>query len=147
MVMNGVAVDNAVEGDAGLARDHAVGYFVKIGYALVDRTDERVHLKFTGSWFTTDPEKHTHHAYVSARDGVLHFELTTGIVASYWTESDRKMADERAEHAVQAARRAMGGGYRDPMGEDPPMHACPFCGKINLVSAPACTVCGAATKR
>lgn len=147
MTMNGVAIDKPYDGDPDLGRDHAVGYFVKIGYAVVARSGEGVHLKFTGRWFTSDPEQHTNHAYVSARHGTLHFELTTGIVASYWTESDRKMADDRAERAVQAARRAQGGGYRDPGGEDPPMRACPFCGKINLVSAPACTVCGAATAR
>ena len=91
--MNGVEIEKPYDGDPAEGRDHAVGYLVNIGYAVVDRNDQRVHLKFSGSWLTSDPEQHTHHAYVSARAGALRFEMTTGIVASYWTEADRKWAD------------------------------------------------------
>lgn len=139
MTMNGVEVEKTCDGDPDHARDVAAGYLIKIGYALVERTEKRVHLKFNGRWFTTDPEEHTHHAYVSARPGVVHFEFTTGIVASYWTEKDRKMADDRAEAAVRSARQ-QGGSYRE---SEEAMRACAYCGKINLVDAARCSCCGA----
>jgi hypothetical protein len=143
MTINGCEFDKPCSGDPRHNRDAAAGYLVKIGYALVERSDRRVHLKFQGRWFTTDPEEQTHHAYVSAREGSLHFEFTTGIIASYWTEADRKMADDRAEAAARAARPSEGGGDYRGTADDPPMAACPYCGKINLVSAPSCTCCGA----
>lgn len=143
MTINGVEIEKACEGDPAHVRDVVAGHLIKLGYALVERNDKRVHLKFSGRWFTTDPEEQTHHAYVSTRPGVVHFEMTTGIVASYWTDADRKMADDRAEAAVHAARAPAGGDpYR---ASEPAMRACPYCGKINLVSAPRCTCCGATT--
>ncbi|MBK7397343.1 MAG: hypothetical protein IPJ34_13865 [Myxococcales bacterium] len=145
MTLNGCEFDKACEGDPDVVRDAAVGYFVQIGYALEKRTDAKVHLKFDGTWFTTAPEKHTHHVYVAARAGGLHFEFTTGIVASYWTESDVKFAEGRADAAVRAARGflANGGDYRGSDAE--PMVACRYCGKISLQSLGHCTCCGAKT--
>lgn len=142
MTINGVEFEKPCDTAPEDARDLAAGYLVKLGYALVDRSDTRTHLKFSGRWFTTDPEQQTHHTYVSARPGALHFEFTTGIIASYWMDRDREMADERAEAAARAARGGLRGDYRTP--EDTvPMKPCTFCGKINLASAAHCSVCGA----
>lgn len=145
MTLNGCEFDKACAGDPDVVRDAAVGYLVQIGYALEKRTDAKVHLKFDGSWFAKSPEKHTHHVYVSARNGGLHFEFTTGIVASYWTESDVKFAEGRADAALHAARGflANGGDYRSSDAE--PMVACKYCGKISLQSLGHCTCCGAKT--
>jgi hypothetical protein len=139
MTLNGVSFDKPCAGDPDEARDRAAGYLVQLGYALVERNAQRVHLKFSGRWFTTDPEEQTHHAYVSAVPGSLHFEFTTGIVASYWTDADRSMADDRAERAARAARAA--GDYRGSPG-DVPLPACAYCGKKNPEGA-SCSVCGA----
>ncbi len=138
MTINGVQIDKLVSGDPSEARDCAAGYLVQLGYELVGRNAERVHLKFSGRWFTSDPEEQTHHLYVVATPGTLHFEFTTGIIASYWTDRDQAMADERAEAAARAARRVLE-GYRGSAEE---MHACAYCGKKNPLGAP-CTVCGA----
>ena len=144
MTINGVSIEKTCEGAVADVRDRAAGHLVKQGYSLVERTEKRVHLKFTGRWFTTDPEQQTHYAYVSAAPGKLHFEFTTGIVASYWTDADRKMADDRAEAAARAARTG-GDGYRDADG--PAMVPCAFCGKINPADAAQCSCCGAAPRR
>ena len=145
MTMNGCEFEKPCDGDHAVARDVAAGYLVKLGYALEGRDEGRVHLKFHGEWFTTAPERVTHHVYVTSRPGALHFEFTTGIVASYWTEHDRAFADERAEAAARAAR-STGGDYRTAAAEGPAMEPCRYCGKINLASAPACSCCGAATR-
>jgi hypothetical protein len=137
--MNGVSFDTPASGDPEEARDRAAGYLVQLGYALVHRNAERVHLKFSGRWFTSDPEEQTHHAYVSAKPGSLQLEFTTGIVASYWTDADRKMADDRAEGAARAA--SVAGDYRGSAREAP-MPACACCGKKNPEGA-SCSVCGA----
>lgn len=142
MTLNGCEFEKACVGDPDAARDGAVGYLVKIGYRLESRSSKRVHLKFEGSWLTTDIERHTHHVYVSARPGVLHFEFTTGIVASYWTEPDVAFAEARADRATRAAQVLVGGDYRGV--DDEPMEPCRYCGKINPTAARACSCCGAA---
>jgi len=142
MTINGCEIEKECDGDPEAMRDAAVGYLVKIGYELKGRTAKRVHLKFDGTFLTTKPERVTHHVYVSSRPGYLHFEFSTGIVASYWTEADRAFAEARASAAVRAADALVRGDYRTPA--DEPMAACRYCGKINLASAAACTCCGAA---
>lgn len=147
MTLNGCDFDLPCAGDPDLVRDAAVGHFVKLGYELKGRTAKRAHLKLDGSLFATSAERHFHHVYVSASAGTLHFEFSTGIVASYWTDKDVAFARARAEAAVRAAEgHARGEPYR-AAAEDEEMDPCPFCGKINLRTAPACTVCGAATRR
>lgn len=143
MTINGCEVEKACEGEPDLVRDAAVGYLVKLGYTLKGRSAKRVHLKFDGTFFTTKPERITHHVYVSASHGKLHFEFSTGIVASYWTDADVAFADARATAAARAASAFVAGDYRSP--GDEPMVSCRFCGKISLESAPACDCCGAAS--
>lgn len=143
MTINGCEVEKACDGDPELVRDAAVGYLVKIGYKLKGRSAKRVHLKYDGTLLTTNPERLTHHVYVAASHGKLHFEFSTGIVASYWTESDVAFAEARASAAVRAASAFVVGDYRSPAEE--PMAPCRFCGKISLASAPACDCCGAAS--
>jgi hypothetical protein len=142
MTINGCEVEKNCEGDPEIVRDAAIGYLVKLGYKLKGRTAKRVHLKYDGTLLTTKPDRLTHHVYVSASDGKLHFEFSTGIVASYWTEADVAFADARAAAAARAASAFVVGDYRSPV--DEPMMSCRFCGKISLESAPACDCCGAA---
>lgn len=141
MTLNGCEFDKPCEGDPAVLRDATAGYFVKLGYELKGRTDKRVHLKFDGSFFGTNPETHSHHVYVTAKPGAIHFEFSTGIVASYWTEKDVVWASGRADAAVRAAQGHLkGADYRSA---EEPMDPCPYCGKINVRTLPACTACGA----
>lgn len=142
--MNGCEFDKPCDADPEIARDAAVGYLVKLGYAVEKREPGRVYLKFQGSWLTSDPERHTHYLWVTSKPGALRFEFTTGIVASYWTEKDRKFAEERAEAAASAARaHGREADYRNAPHEAHAMVSCRYCGKINLVSAGECSCCGA----
>ena len=145
VTINGCEFDLECPGEPAAARDAAVGYLVKIGYVLKERSEPSVHLKFEGSWFAKSPEKHTHHVHVAPRAGALHFEFTTGIVASYWTEKDVQFAKGRADAAIRAVR-AFAEGPGDYRGADEePMIACRYCGKINPETA-ACSCCGAAAR-
>lgn len=147
MVMNGCEFDFPCDVSPERARSAAAGYLIKTGYELRDRDEKRVKLKFDGTYFTTSIQKITHYVEITSAPGVLHFEFSTGIVASYWGDADRAFAEERATNAARAAIAHAQGeeAYRSLGPQLPPMAACTFCGKINLVSASACSCCGAAT--
>lgn len=146
MTINGCELARPTSGDADLVRDAVVGYLVKLGYELKGRSAQRAHLKYEGTVFTTNPERLSHHVYVSSKPGVIHFEFSTGIVASYWTEKDIAFAEARADSAMRAAH-ALLDGIDDASAPEEAMRPCRWCGKINPISALACTCCGAAQPR
>lgn len=86
----------------------------------------KVHLGSTAPG-SPRPPRSTYHIYVAARAGGLHFEFTTGIVASYWTESDVKFAEGRADAAVRTARGFLANGGDDRGSDAEPMVACRYC--------------------
>ena len=146
--MNGCEVTKPSPADPQKSIDAVVGAMVHLGYVLKKRKSTEVKLKFAGSWGASDPDKATHYLTVSAHNGSVKFEFSTGILASYWTEKDRIWADHRAQEAMDAA-------FHHDKGQTPPhvlaaaddvphgYSRCKYCGKVNKTEAPACINCGA----
>ena len=75
---------------------------LELGYESKKLEADKLVMKFSGKLITADPNKMRHQVTVLPKAGALCFQFGTGVVASYWTESDRAWAEERAKAIVRA---------------------------------------------
>lgn len=147
MVLNGFEIEKKCDAEPGLAIEIACQRLTAAGYTLKERKGLQAALKFHGHFFASRIEAHTHHLILSARPGALHFEFSTGVVASYWTDADRQRIESKLVDEVLAAIASaqQPPGAPEPLPPAPMgMARCRFCQKLNLVEAEICASCGAA---
>lgn len=106
-MLNGCEVLVGFEGDAAQALELAERELSKLGYQRKTLESGKLVMKFGGALFTSDPNKMRHAVTVLPRQGALCFQFGTGIVASYWTDSDRAWAQQRADDIVGAIRASL----------------------------------------
>jgi hypothetical protein len=122
--------------------DAATGHLVKLGYVLKKRKAGQVHLVFKGRWL-----KGRHHLYITSNLQSLHFEFTTGAIASYWIPSERIAVQKRAEAATQAAialAHPVSDPFRTPDRDPAPegKARCRYCDSLYGWEDPTCSACG-----
>ena len=108
-MINGVEVRSAFSGDVASALTLAAQELSGMGYELTKNEGGELKMKFSGKWFTTDPEKMRHKLAVRSEAGHLVFAFGTGIIASHWNDEDRQWAQARADEVVSAVSAQMGG--------------------------------------
>lgn len=106
-MLNGCEVLVGFEGDAAQALELAERELSKLGYQRKTLESGKLVMKFSGALITMDPNKMRHAVTVLPRQGALCFQFGTGIVASYWTDSDRAWAQQRADDIVGAIRASL----------------------------------------
>ncbi len=106
--MNGCEVHVAFSGDAEKALTLVAGELTKLGYGAETRESDTLKMSFKGKWFTTDPAKMKHSVKVTPSSDQLTFAFGTGLIASHWTDEDRKWAQGRADEVVAAIKAQLG---------------------------------------
>ena len=103
-MLNGCEVHVAFTGDAEQALISIAGELKKLGYVDEKRDDGALKMSFKGKWFTKDPAKMKHTVKVTPSADKLSFAFGTGIIASHWTDEDKKWAQGRADEVVAAVQ-------------------------------------------
>ena len=103
-MINGCEIRVAFTGDVAKALELAREELTELGYERAKLSSNALEMRFAGKLLTTDLSKFKHKVKVTPDGGGLRFAFGTGIVASYWTESDERWARERAEQVVAAIR-------------------------------------------
>lgn len=101
-MMNGCKVRVDYSGDVARALELASEELAKLGYEKKKLDGRELEMSFAGKLLTTDPGKLRHFVKVVPASGGLSFAFGTGMVASHWTASDERWAQERANQIVAA---------------------------------------------
>ena len=102
MAINGCELKLSWEGDVPAALDRAAETLQGLGYTVKARGASSLELAFKGAIFTANPEKMRHTLSVDVYGGVWHFQYSTGLIASVWSERDVAWATARAQSVIDA---------------------------------------------
>ena len=100
--MRGHEVRRPLTGERAELMERAAGGLEKLGYQVTSREDTKLRTKHAGKVFTTDPAAMRHFVDVYAEGSELRFHFHTGLLASAWTDADRKWAEARVDELLGA---------------------------------------------
>ncbi len=98
--MRGHEVRRPLAGDQAQVMERAATELGKLGYEIKSSEGAKLQAKHAGKVFTADPEKMRHFLDVSVEGEELRFHFHTGLMASTWTDADRKWAEDRVDRLL-----------------------------------------------
>ncbi len=98
--MRGVEIRRPLGGERGEVLARAAGALERLGYQVTAREDAKLRTKHAGKVFTSDPSVMRHFLDVVAEGEELRFHFHTGLLASAWTDADRKWAESRVDELL-----------------------------------------------
>jgi len=100
--INGCTIRATVNEASDDALQRAQKALTAMGYQLEEQTDHSLALSMKGSIITANPDKMRHTLSLKVDGETWTFLFSTGLVASYWTETDLQWANQRVEAVVNA---------------------------------------------